>query len=542
MKMLTEDAAQGGGGGGREGEGVNATLAVAGALSDLTTSMVTELVSLSHAHNLSRVWKAEEVQSLAERARVVLSQPVALLSLALCTLSLLANLLSVTATLLGPAGRLTTHLKLVVSLGASDALLSLSTLSHLLNRVFNAAPNLRAPPEDRLAFACVSTFHFALNTMAIVISLLNLLAMALDHYVAIMNPLHYPTRLSRANGTLLICLIWTVAFLGGCSVFVADVSQFRKVSAHLNYCEYVQYSDYQGEYLVFAVAFITFFVITYTYARIYVEVRRTYRNGATNRLDFARNRKALLTTLLIIGTFVFCWLPTCLFQIALLIQVHVDRTTVHRMYATFLRANRYLNALLLLNSFADPIIYAFRLRDVQLGYRRLSHKCGLTARCCCCCCCRRGDSQQKRIDSLRSSMLLPRQQTQSLPLQALGPGGGGGSGGRRGSRQPHSPPHRKGSNPNPNPVRAPLFKKTSLDVGLLSQNDQRRGTEEEEEVVVVDQKFVTHAVLANGTCNGDLGSSCRHERQHPPSPPSCRVCHVGGNGLGSGSAHAASQV
>ncbi|KAL8576326.1 hypothetical protein ACOMHN_006249 [Nucella lapillus] len=383
---------------------------------EATTALVAATASDWQARNLSRVWKQEEVQSLGERARVVLSQPVAILNLSLCLLSLLANLLSITATLLGPHG-LTTHLKLVVSLCLSDMVLSVSTLSNLLNRIFNTMPDFTTPPHERLAFACASTFHFALHTMAIVISLLNLLVMALDHYVAIMDPLHYPTLLSRANGTLIICFIWAVAFIGGCSVFFADVSEFHKVSRHLNYCEYVQYSDYQGEYLVFAIAITSFFVITYTYARIYVEVRRTYGSGLINRLDYARNRKALLTTLLIIGTFMFCWLPTCLFQIALLIQVQVDKVTVHRLYATFLRANRYLNALLPLNSFCDPIIYAFRLRDVQLGYRRLSQRCLCPAR-------------HKCLHSPRSSVL---RQTQTMHLPLVDHPNGPGRGRRRDS-------------------------------------------------------------------------------------------------------------
>ncbi|XP_070212595.1 adrenocorticotropic hormone receptor-like [Littorina saxatilis] len=372
-------------------------------VTSLTTTVAVEMSSTAEEGNVSLVWQQAEVLSISERARVVLSQPVAVISLTLCLLSLLANFLSILATLLGPNG-LVTHLKLVVSLGLSDMLLSFSTVSDTLNRIFNASPTMSTPPDQRLAFACASTFHFALRTMAIVISLLNLLVMALDHYVAIMNPLHYPTRLSRTTGNVIICCIWLVAFVTGCSVFFADVEEFHKVSRHFNYCEYVQYSDYQSEYLVFTVAFISFIVITYTYGRIYVEVRRTYRNGSTNPMDYVRNRKALLTTLLIIGTFVFCWLPTCLFQIALVIQVHVDKVVVKRMYVAFLRANRYLNALLLLNSLCDPIIYAFRLRDVQLGYRKLFQRCFFNC------------THKQQSHSFRSSMM---RQTQTALLPTM---------------------------------------------------------------------------------------------------------------------------
>lgn len=86
----------------------------------------------------------------------------------------------------------------------------------------------------------------------------------------------------------------------------------------------------------------------------------------------------------------------------LVLQVQVDKPTVQRLYATFLRANRYLNALLLLNSLCDPIIYAFRLRDVQLGYRRLFRKCFFR--------------RQKRHNSFRSSVMR-QTQTAQLPPQ-----------------------------------------------------------------------------------------------------------------------------
>ena len=58
-----------------------------------------------------------------------------------------------------------------------------------------------------------------------------------------------------------------------------------------------------------------------------------------------------------------------------LFQVQMDGEYVLQMYKLYFIANRYLNALLLLNALFDPVIYAFRLRHVQLGYRRLCSRC-----------------------------------------------------------------------------------------------------------------------------------------------------------------------
>ncbi|XP_050388721.1 adenosine receptor A3 [Patella vulgata] len=313
--------------------------------------------------------------SLQQRAHIILSQPVSIISLVLCFLTIVANCLSICATVLGPPAFINTHMKLVISLGLSDLLVSFSVLLHILNKVFTNVPRFDAGPDDRLPFSCMTLFTFALHTAATMISLLNLLAMAVDHYVAIMNPLHYNEHLNEVKGNILIIVIWLLAFAGGFSVYLGDVQEFQAYKHVINYCEFVQKNDFHGEYLVFFIAFVCFFVITYTYLRIYMEVRRVYRQGTRDDLDYARNRKALLTSLLIIGTFVLCWLPTCVFQVALVIQVRVNSTIVRQMYATLLKANRYLNLLLLVNALCDPIVYAVRLKNVQLGYRRIFQMC-----------------------------------------------------------------------------------------------------------------------------------------------------------------------
>jgi hypothetical protein len=82
------------------------------------------------------------------------------------------------------------------------------------------------------------------------------------------------------------------------------------------------------------------------------------------------NAKTLVTTLLIIGTFVLCWIPLFTFQTILLIQVHINRDAVIKTLKSLILANKYLYMLLLVNSICDPIIYAVRLKEVQLGYKR----------------------------------------------------------------------------------------------------------------------------------------------------------------------------
>ncbi|XP_046333420.1 melanocortin receptor 3-like [Haliotis rufescens] len=310
--------------------------------------------------------------TLEERAQLILSQPVAIISLILCFLAIVANCFSILATMLGPNG-MVTHNKLIVSLGLSDILLSFSVVSHTINKVLIPYPHKDSTQQEVLTFYCMTIFAFALYTMATIISLLNLFAMAVDHYVAIMKPLHYAAYLSRARGNCFIVTIWMLAIFCGFSVFLSDIRNYGK--RDLNYCHYLKKRDFQGEYLIIAVAFLCLLTILYTYLRIYIEVRRVHRQGPSARMDYVRNRKALFTTLVIIGTFAVCWLPTCLMQIILTIQAKLSPQSIIKHFGVLFRLQRYLNCLILVNTLCDPIVYAVRLRDVQLGYRRIFQKC-----------------------------------------------------------------------------------------------------------------------------------------------------------------------
>ncbi|XP_033762880.1 adenosine receptor A2b-like [Pecten maximus] len=332
------------------------------------------LTQFSHVINATS-WTNLQPQNLHERAEVILSQPETILILVLSFLALLVNTLSICATASIPHG-LTTHSKLIISLALSDILVTLSVFIHVLNKVFNPAkvpPQL--DPDERLTSSCMFALINGLNTMAHLISLLNLLAMAIDHYIAVLQPLYYNTILSRIKGNIMIALLWILAIIGGFCNFLTGIRKYKDLALYMNYCEVIMYNDFHGEYLIMITTFICLVSISFIYLRIYCEVKAINSRLTYLQKDNFHNKKSLITTLLIIGTFILCWLPTCIFQIAMVIQVHVNREMVKKLFVALLRANKYLYALLLLNSVCDPIIYAVRLKDVQMGYYRLLSRC-----------------------------------------------------------------------------------------------------------------------------------------------------------------------
>lgn len=97
------------------------------------------------------------------------------------------------------------------------------------------------------------------------------------------------------------------------------------------------------------------------------------------------------------------------------VQIKVDMNLVTNMYAKFARINRYLNTLIPLNALCDPLVYACRLKHVQLGYRRLFKACLFLWRQ------RHSNSQRSKVYMAPSGRLFIREGTRYQTTFQLSP-------------------------------------------------------------------------------------------------------------------------
>ncbi|CAD5114729.1 DgyrCDS3771 [Dimorphilus gyrociliatus] len=280
-------------------------------------------------------------------------------ALIVSTVAIIANFLTALAVRkVKSTSAMSSHFRLVLNLAIGDGLLALSVLFHHLNQSLNSHSRSK----------CFYMIIKSLNSTFLLLILFNLLAMATDHYFAVFKPLHYPTIFTKGRTTILIGLLWALSAISGFSDWLTPLGRPKK----LNYCQKVYWTKYNEEYVVFVLAPFCFVLMTLVYIKVYGEVKRQRnRMEAGGANEMLRNNKALFTTLLIIVTFAACWLPLCFYQVTLIVISQVNAKLLLDRTNLLMTLDKCIYNIMLLNSIADPIIYAVRMREVRKAYRRL---------------------------------------------------------------------------------------------------------------------------------------------------------------------------
>jgi len=276
--------------------------------------------------------------------------------------------------------RISTHYKLIINLAISDILVGGTVLLHIVNKVFNPTYEVgKGPYTARLKSRCLFIIIKALNNTGLNITLLSLMLMALDHYIAIIKPLQYPLITRKQRVVCTIFLAWALSLFLGFSDFLSAITEYSEWKPYdVNYCEVVWYTSYQEEYTTFAIAPICLGTMIYMYSCICIKVRRRQtpgRDEAVPHREPRRNIKAVITTLLTLGSFIIAWLPLCLFQITHIIKAYTDPEDLKQNQYILTMVDRYLFNFLAFNAIIDPVIYTVRMREVQAGFKRM---------CCAC--------------------------------------------------------------------------------------------------------------------------------------------------------------
>ncbi|XP_060797749.1 lysophosphatidic acid receptor 3 isoform X2 [Neoarius graeffei] len=181
-------------------------------------------------------------------------------------------------------------------------------------------------------------------------SLANLLVIALERYISVMNwKVH--SNLTKRRVTLLIVLVWCVSiFMGAVPILgwncICSIDQCSVLGP-----------IFSRSYLIFWSAFNLglFFIMVAIYLKIYIYVmRKTNDLNSHTSASLKRKKtpvKLIKTVMTVLGVFVICWTPGLI--VLLLDGLNCDKCHL-------LKFKHGLVLLAILNSVMNPIVYSYK--------------------------------------------------------------------------------------------------------------------------------------------------------------------------------------
>ncbi|XP_015608084.1 trace amine-associated receptor 8a [Cephus cinctus] len=223
----------------------------------------------------------------------------------------------------------------------------------------------------------------AVRLGSIIITVAHLMALAVNHYLGILRPLHYLSIMTHRNTTFLIVLLWILPL----SFFLAYFSLVENEGFQSKGCLQTSFLLHKKFRLMFSsLFFCPFIVMVCIYTHIFHIVRkhqasrlRFSRAGSLHRgtngvqqnssQQMARSVKAIHTTLYILGSYVVGWMPGTILYTLVCKDCLLDLSGLTKNGIFFVICA--VNLLIILKTIVNPIIYAARMQEIKVATRRM---------------------------------------------------------------------------------------------------------------------------------------------------------------------------
>ena len=203
--------------------------------------------------------------------------------------------------------------------------------------------------------------HFSFEVFLTTLSIFHLICIAVDRHQAICNPLHYSRKITMSVAVMMVCVSWALAAVYAYGVIYSKANLAGLEDISELFCRGSCYIYFNPLWGVLSSALCFFFpctVMVCLYAKIFVVAKQHVRKiGDKNNSLNDRGRgglikqsesKAAKTLSIVLGVFIFCWMP-------FFMQYIIDPLTGFRIDPYLLEALYWLSYL---NSACNPIIYA----------------------------------------------------------------------------------------------------------------------------------------------------------------------------------------
>lgn len=296
--------------------------------------------------------------------------------------AVLGNLLVIVSVALYRRLRSRTNL-FIVSLAFADLLVALFAMT------FNSSVTIA---RRWLFGAFVCDFWNSCDVLFSTASILHLCCISVDRYIAITNPLMYPTIMTHRKIAVMLTIVWAssslISFIPIYTQWYTTPGNHAWMLEHLDVCHFKVNRVYAV--ISSSVSFwIPAVVMVFTYHKVYREANRheqqihresqalqaqvRMRNGNSHQVEIAdtemhtpqrittrREHKAEKTLGMIMGCFLLCWLP--FFTWYLTTHLCGEACSTPDIVVSVLFWIGYCNSGL------NPIIYAFFNRDFRRGF------------------------------------------------------------------------------------------------------------------------------------------------------------------------------
>ncbi|CAL8107367.1 unnamed protein product [Orchesella dallaii] len=210
---------------------------------------------------------------------------------------------------------------------------------------------------------CLSLVVEAFRQGGVLVTVSHLLALAMNHWIGIVRPLHYAATMTRRTAWIVIIFSWICPI----TVILIYFSSVYGEGFQSQGCKKYDFLTKRAYRTFFASCFFApLILMSFIYIHIFIIVRNhhTHRQRYQNTQQLKRNVKAVLTTMLVLGTYVIGWMPATLYSLIACSDCVYKPESLPN-------AVRYSmgfigNFLVILKTLVDPVIYAARMSDIQV--------------------------------------------------------------------------------------------------------------------------------------------------------------------------------
>uniref|UniRef100_A0A3B4G6C3 Adenosine receptor A2 n=1 Tax=Pundamilia nyererei TaxID=303518 RepID=A0A3B4G6C3_9CICH len=201
-------------------------------------------------------------------------------------------------------------------------------------------------------------------------SIFSLLAIAVDRYIAIKNPLRYNSLVTgkRAKGIIALCWVLSVGIgltpmFGWNSTTTATKSQ--GCPEGMTHClfERVVPLDYMVYFNFFGCVLVPLVIMLVIYIHIFMA--KTPSSGSSRSI-LQKEVHAAKSLAIIVGLFALCWLPVHIINCINHICQDCERPHIWVMNIAIILSHA--------NSVVNPFIYAYRLREFRHTFRKILYQ------------------------------------------------------------------------------------------------------------------------------------------------------------------------